>query len=318
LFGEYKKLNPTQRGLLRDWLGDNSQESLQFLDRKAFDNFLGKSLKELPDGTMGYDLGKLAQNWTKIQRTSPDEADMLVKALGTNAQEFSGRMRDALVFSRKMDVGGMVPDAPSQGVLDRARRVLPGAVGSTGAGYQGAKVTDLTIQAGQQILSQRGLTADQIMKALITPEGADFLRQASMSPRSLQTLEALESMGRATFADKTRAAVAASIVSSATVPRAEGDIFIPDDIAIPEGMESMDAEMADDIFIPDDLMMPEAAPEPQAAWDVAPEEEQQVMSVLQGMSTSDPSLNVDYLMNAYRQADPTKRQQFMSLYGAQR
>jgi hypothetical protein len=325
LYSEYAKLNKGNRSIFRDWVGEKSPSALQFIDKQAYDNFLSKSYGKLADGTMGYDLGKLARNWETLK---PNDKDMLVKALGTNAEEFSGRMKDALVFTRKMELGAPTPKPQSE-VMGALQRTTKGAVGAT-FGYPAAQGTDVTLQTGAAVFAKKGLSPDQIMKALLTPEGAEFLKKAAISPRSRETLEALTKMeavlptGRAWAAiSASQDAIAGAAAGVADMSRGildsfEEDVFIPDDIAIPEGMESMDAKMDDDIFIPDDLMMPEAAPEPQAAWDVAPEEEQQVMSVLQGMSASDPSLNVDYLMNAYRQADPTKRQQFMSLYGAQR
>jgi hypothetical protein len=340
LVSEYKKLNSAQRDLFRDWLGDRSKESLQFLDKTAFDDFLGKSFKKLPSGEMGYDLGKMSQNWAALPA---NDKDILAKALGTNAQEFSGRMKDALVFSRKMDVGGITPEPASAGVVSRLSRVLPGAVGSTTAGYQGAKVTDLTLQAAEQIFSNKGLTSEQVMKALLTPEGADFLKQAALSPNSQKTLEALTGMTRTPLQAISRPYLAAGAVfgpdaqptePALAAPMTEDDLVDPE---APQGVAPMPQPMAAPQAAPmeedDGLVDPDAAtpaapqataipvsmsmPQPTAG-SLDPAEEQQVITVLQGMAAKDPSLNVDYVMNAYRQADPTKRQQFMSLYGASR
>jgi hypothetical protein len=341
LVSEYKKLNPAQRGLFRDWLGDRSKESLQFIDKTSFDDFLGKSFKKLPNGEMGYDLGKMSQNWASL---SANDKDILAKALGTNAQEFSGRMKDALVFSRKMDVGGITPEPASAGVVSRLSRVLPGAVGSTTAGYQGAKVTDLTLQAAEQIFSNKGLTSEQVMKALLTPEGADFLKQAALSPNSQKTLEALTGMTRTPLQAISRPYLAAGAVfgpdaqptePAMVAPTAEDDLIDPES---PQGVAPMAEPIAapqaapmeeDDGLIDPDagepISMPQATNIPAQGFEqqmpmgsVPPEEEQAVMSVLQGMAANDPSLNIDRVMQSYMQADPTKRQQFMSLYGAQR
>jgi hypothetical protein len=328
LYGEYKKLNPGQRDLFRDWVGSSSKESLQFLDKKAYDTFLAKSFKELPDGTMGYDLGKMAKNWQTLQKSSPDEADMLVKALGTNAGEFGKRMQDALVFSRKMDVGGLVPDAPQGGVIAGMKKTLPGLIGST-SGYQSAKATDLALEAGKQILADKGLTSEQIMKVLLTDEGAAFLKSAALSPRSQKTLESLEMLGKATVADKTKTFLAAPMVGSEYLrseQEAEGrDLVIPEDIVIPE--EGMD----DDLIIPDGLVQGVETP---AQEEVTPQpsfpspqtgpvgeymqnpqdEEAKVMQVIQSMKAQDPNLNEDYILNAYRQGRPEQKQQFLRLY----
>jgi hypothetical protein len=341
LYGEYKKLNPGQRSLFRDWVGSSSQEALQFLDKKAFDNFTSKAFKELPDGTMGYDLGTLAKNWQKLQKTSPDEADMLVKALGTNAQEFNGRMKDALVFSRKMDVGGIVQDAPKQSAFERAGKVLPAVIGSTPAGYSGAKQAALSLQAGDLMLAQKGLTSEQLMKALMTPEGASFLKQAAISPQSAKTLEALENLNKATVGDKTRAALAATVVGGQTArsmnqenlfvaPEGDGGFVDPEaEMVAPQGAPTQPMEADDGGFVDPDAAEPTSMPQatniPVQGFEqqmpmggISPEEEQAVMTVLQGMVAKDPSLNVDRVMQSYMQAEPAKRQQFMSLYGAQR
>jgi hypothetical protein len=328
LYGEYKKLNPGQRDLFRDWVGSSAKESLQFLDKTTYDTFLAKSFKKLPDGTMGYDLGKMAKNWQTLQKSSPDEADMLVKALGTNAGEFGKRMQDALVFSRKMDVGGIVPDAPQGGFIAGLKKTLPGLIGST-SGYQPAKATDLALETGKQILADKGLTSEQIMKVLLTDEGAAFLKSAALSPRSQKTLESLEMLGKATVADKTKTFLAAPMVGSEYLrseQEAEGrDLVIPEDIVMPE--EGMD----DDLIIPDDLVQGVEAPTQE---DVTPQpsfpspqtgpvgeymqnpqdEEAKVMQVIQSMKAQDPNLNEDYILNAYRQGRPEQKQQFLRLY----
>lgn len=347
LFSEYKKLNSGQRSLFREWVGERAPNALQTLDKKAFDGFLNKSYGQLDDGTQGYDLAKMAQNWEKIQKSSPDEADMLVKALGTNSAEFSGRMKDALVFTRKMRLGAPVT-AQTKSTVEKLRKSVPAVVGSTAAGYQGAKGTDLALQSAEILLAKKGLTPDQMMRALLTPEGAEFLKKAALSPNSRETLDALTKMdsvlptGRAWAAISAASPLAAGAafgqeqteVLGATVED-ESDIFIPDDIALPEAtVAPVPMEEDDGIFLPDDLMpqapmqpvsqAPMSQPEPVAAAgvmpmseglaEVSPEEEQAVRQVLVGMQQQDPNLNVDYVFNSYVRAPLAKRQQFMQLY----
>lgn len=333
LFSEYKKLNSGQRSLFREWVGEKAPQALQTLDKKAFDNFLDGSFKELPDGTMGYDLGKLARNWTKIQenKNKPEEADMLVKALGTNADEFSERMKDALIFTRKMDLGAPVKEQKGS-VFGSMRRALPGAVGSTTAGYQGAKATDLTLQTAEAIMAHRGLTPDQLMKAFLTPEGAKFLKSAALSPNSRETLEALTKMESVLPTGKSLAAFSAA--SSGLLERETGmDVVIPEDLmqelAIPEEMTAPieptpmpqgGTEVDDDVFIPEDLMPPteqQSMPSMQPVSMSMDDEESIVRGVLQQMKAKDPYLNEDYVMNAYRNAPQNLRQQFLQVYGAQ-
>jgi hypothetical protein len=244
----YKKLDPSNRALFRSWVGSAKPESLQALDKTVFDEFLAKSYKPLPDGTMGHDLKTLAENWKTLRQTNPDKADMLVQALGTNAAEFTDRMNDALVFTRKLDTGGQFPDAATTGMLERLKRATVGVVGSTSAGYQGAKATDLSFQIAQQLANKSGLTSEQLMKVLLTPEAATFLKQAALSPSSTKTLEALTKLNTVTTPAK--AWLATGGVVTGMGERAPQEGFIPDDL--------MGGE---DVFIPDDLMMQEGAPE---------------------------------------------------------
>jgi hypothetical protein len=64
-------------------------------------------------------------------------------------------------------------------------------VGATPASYQGAKIAQLSIDAVNQLFKKRGLSEEQLMKVLLTPEGKDFLSNAALSPQSAKTLESL-------------------------------------------------------------------------------------------------------------------------------
>lgn len=186
----YEGLNPRQRVIFRDYVKSNNPEALQTLDKSVYDAFVAKHKTELPDGTFGYDLGSLARGWAKEDNLSLNDKDMIASALGQKASEFDKRMKDALVFTRRMSVGG-VPAAPRT-ALEQAGATLPAVVGSAG-GYQAAKVTELTLDAANAFL-KKGLSDEMLMKALMTPEGSSFLKNASMSPRSQKTLESLTKM----------------------------------------------------------------------------------------------------------------------------
>jgi hypothetical protein len=329
LFTEYKKLNTGQRSLFREWVGERAPNALQTLDKKAFDNFLNTSYGKLDDGTQGYDLAKMSQNWEKIQKSSPDEADMLVKALGTNSAEFSGRMKDALVFTRKMRLGAPVT-TQTQSTIGKLRKTVPAIVGSTAAGYQGTKSTDLAMQSAELLLAKKGLTPDQMMKALLTPEGAEFLKKAALSPNSRETLNALTKMNAALPTGRAVAAIGASqnAIAEAGVVAAESglaaldylntniqnqtgqddDIFIPEDMAAPQTPVPAPMEEDDGIFIPEDMMpqVPVApmsqAPMPQAA----PVAAAGVMPMSEGLSEVSPEEEqaVRQVLGGMKQIDP--------------
>lgn len=184
----YQGTNPSQRQLFRDWVGENRAESLKAIDKAVFDDFLANTYKKLPDGTFGYDLGSIADKWQTIKATDPNKAGQVADALGVNINDFSQRMKDASVFTRKIQIGApKVDEAP---IASGLKSDLSAAIGATPAGYQGAKLTQLSIDAVNEIFKKRGLSEDQLMKVLLTPEGKDFLKSASLSPQSTKTLEA--------------------------------------------------------------------------------------------------------------------------------
>jgi hypothetical protein len=185
----YQKTNPSQRQLFRDWVGESRAESLKAIDKAVFDDFLADTYKKLPDGSFGYDLGSIADKWQTIKATDPNKAGQIADALGVDANEFSKRMKDASVFTRKIQIGATKADDAV--IPQNMKTDLAAAVGATPAGYQGAKVAQLSIDAVNEIFKKKGLSEEQLMKILLTPEGKDFLKTAAISPQSARTLEAL-------------------------------------------------------------------------------------------------------------------------------
>ncbi len=185
----YQKTNPAERQLFRSWVGENRAESLQALDKNVFNDFLKGTYKKLDDGTFGYDLGSMADKWSKLYETDPNKAGQIADALGTSANEFSKRMRDASVFTRKIQVGAEA--AAKQPIPGELVSSVSAAVGSTPASYQGAKLTQVGLEAVNQIFKNRGLSEEQLMKIILTDEGKQFLKSAALSPQSAKTLENL-------------------------------------------------------------------------------------------------------------------------------
>ena len=185
----YTGTNPAQRKIFREWVGENRAESLKAIDKAVFDDFLSGSYKKLPDGTLGYDLGSVADKWDTLKNTDPNKAGQLVDSLGVGANEFSRRMKDASVFTRKIRIGSETTETAP--IVANTARAITAAVGSTAAGYQGAKMTDLGLEAVNQLFKKRGLTEEQLMKVILTNEGKQFLKNASLSPQSTKTLQSL-------------------------------------------------------------------------------------------------------------------------------
>ena len=227
LSSAYKNLNPYQRAQFRSWVGENKQEALQALDRDVFQAFKAKHTGTLPDGTVGTDLKSMAEDWAMM---SAKEKDSLAAALGQNVNEFNGRMKDALAFTRRIQTGSLgAEESAAKGLTREASAV----VGSTPLGYQGAKITQL---AGDIFSGFRsGIISDELaFKTLLTKEGEAFLKQANLTPGSRKTLEALTNLNTAApklpqYLTPTNAVVSPMTPTTETTPVAapQEDVFIP-------------------------------------------------------------------------------------------
>lgn len=186
LFNNYKGLNEYQRAKVRSYVGQTDQDALNFLDRNIFQDFVKSAQGKNDSGVLTTDLEKLATNWKSL---GDNERAALVTALGTNAKEFDQRMNDALVFTRKMKVSQ--PTQAEQALVDsQLQRGLSATAGAAG-GYQFAKGVDVSLTAMNELLRKQGLTDEQLMRILLTPEGANFLRQGALTGASAKTLDAL-------------------------------------------------------------------------------------------------------------------------------
>lgn len=186
LFSTYMSLTPTQRATMRSWVKDTNNEALLTLDKQVFDNFVSRARKPNALGVETVDLATLAANWRGLDTISKDA---LVTALGTSASEFGKRMADAELMTRKMRTA----TAPAEATISPGTVRETSAVIGASSGYGAAKVGQLSLDLVNSF-TKNGLTEDQLMKALMTPEGASFLKNAAMSPRSAQVLDDLTKM----------------------------------------------------------------------------------------------------------------------------
>jgi len=185
LYSQYKNLNPTQRAAMRSYVQTTDAEALKFIDKNVFDDFVTKAKRENDAGIFTTDLGQLAKNW---QQLGKNEKDSLTTALGANAADFEQRMKDASIFSRRMSVAQ--PASTGELIPGGIKQSISALAGVTPGGYQAAKGTQLALEA-LNMLKTTGLTDDQLMRVLITKEGADFLKSAALTPYSQKTLDAL-------------------------------------------------------------------------------------------------------------------------------
>lgn len=192
LSSAYKGLNPSQRAVFRDWVGQNKAESLQAIDRDVFQAFKAKHTGTLPDGTIGTDLKSMAEDWNNMMKNDPKAADALAASLGQNLNEFNGRMKDALSFTRRIQTGSLAGEGQAAQEATTAGARVAGAT----LGYrfnQAVKLIGDTFGA-----ANKGIISDELaLKTLLTPEGAAFLKTAKLTPGSQKTLEALTNMNNA-------------------------------------------------------------------------------------------------------------------------
>jgi hypothetical protein len=186
LFNNYKGLNEYQRAKVRSFVGDTDKEALNFLDRNIFQDFVKSSQGKNDAGVLTTDLEKLSTNWKSL---NDNDRSALVSALGVNAKEFDQRMNDALVFTRRMKVSQSTVGT-EKAISPELQRGLSATVGA-GGGYAPAKAVDVAMTTINELFKKQGLTDEQLMKMLLTPEGANFLRQGSLTGASANTLDAL-------------------------------------------------------------------------------------------------------------------------------
>jgi hypothetical protein len=182
LYKTYMGLTPAQRGTMRSWVGSTDQAALDVLDKQVFTDFVNQAKKTNNLGVETVDLASLAQNWRALEKI-PGAQDALVTALGTNASEFGQRMKDAELFTRKMSVSQAAPD---QAFTPAQVRETQAAIGGV-AGYGPAKIGQLAMDTLNTI-TNTGLSEEQLMKVLLTDSGKNFLKSASLSPRSEKAL----------------------------------------------------------------------------------------------------------------------------------
>ena len=186
LLKTYKTLTPTQRATMRSWIEGTDSSALAVFDKQVFDDFVNQARIPNATGVETVNLELLAKNWRGLNAV---DKDALATALGTNANEFGSRMKDAELMTRKMSVSQPTNPPIIGGETVREASAVLGAAG----GYATSKVGQLGLDIVNSF-SKNGLNEDQLMKALLTPEGAQFLKTASLSPRSANVLSDLTKM----------------------------------------------------------------------------------------------------------------------------
>jgi hypothetical protein len=255
LYSQYKATTPAQRAVFRSYVQNTEPEALKNLDTRVWSDFTTKYQSVLPDGLPGIDLAKMAQDWTKM---SAVEKDSVATALGQNTATFSERMRDALVFTRKLKVGAGEEEA---GKLTRNAAAV---VGTTPLGYQGAKAAQLTGDALSSFKSN-AIPSELAFKTLLTPEGASFLKTAALSPGGRKTLDELTKVTQSQGILPTVAQISTAAAPQ-TVEQQPPEFVLPDEYKVPSESQ------------PQQQQQPAMAP-PETSGFVVPDEFQQQQPV---------------------------------------
>lgn len=280
LYANYKTLNEPQRAKLRAYAGSTDQEALNFLDRNIFQDFVKSAQGKNDAGILTTDLEKLSTKW---QTLGDNEKAALVTALGTNAAEFDQRMKDALIFSRKMRVAQPAVEAEKIISADLQRGVS--ATVGAGTGYAPAKGVDVAMTTINELFKKQGITDEQLMRMLLTPEGADFLRQGSLTGASQKTLDALTNIPNALDSSTPAFSAISRLIAptqqqavSAPVQAEPEGVVVPEDIFMPDQNAPSTMPSDSGVFIPEDIFNETKNVNPKN--DLSVDEEQQLFNIL--------------------------------------
>jgi len=185
LLSTIKGLSNSQRDKMAGVLKDTAPEDLKRIRQVMYDDFVQSARTTLPDGTTGVDLKLLANKFNTLPEK--DRAAMAF-AVGTNIDDFSGRMKDAENFFKYQQrygqaaEGGDALNAKTVDALSSAAAVA--------LGYGPAKAVSLTGRIVNTL--KGGLTDEQTLNLLMSPETKGILRDAIKNPNSLETLNKIE------------------------------------------------------------------------------------------------------------------------------
>lgn len=293
LYSQYKATTPAQRATFRSYVQNTEPEALKNLDSRVWADFTTKYTDQLPDGLPGIDIAKMAQDWSKM---SAIEKDAVATALGQNTATFSERMKDALIFTRKLKVG------TGEDISGKVVRDAAAVAGSTPLGYQGAKVVQLL---GDVLTSfKSGVVSNELaLKTLLTNEGASFLKTAALSPGSRKTLDELTKVTESQGVLPTVAQISTAAAPNVSA-QPEPSFVIPEEFNVPTSEAPQQQEQ-----------QPTAAPA-EASGFVIPEEFQtQAAPAASAPAKSRTDMSREILQNEYnsvqanlaKATDPTQQ-----------
>lgn len=185
LLATIKGLSNKQRDQMAGVLQNTAPEDLKRIRQVMYDDFTQAAKTVLPDGTTGIDLKLLAN---KFNTLNENDRKAVSFAVGTNIDDFSGRMKDAENFFKYQQRYGQAAEGG-----DALNAKTVDAVSSAAAvalGYGPAKGVNL----GGRIINmlKGGLTEEQTLNLLMSPETKGILRDVIKNPNSIETLNKIE------------------------------------------------------------------------------------------------------------------------------
>ena len=179
-----KGLSNAQRDRLAGTLQNTAPEDLKRIRQVMYDDFVQSARTVLPDGSTGIDLKLLANKYNTLPE---NQKNAMAFAVGTNADDFASRMKDAEGFFKyQQKFGG----ADNKQFLSGGDLSELSTAGYVAGGYGTGKALGL---AGRLFNSIKGgLTDDQTMHFLMSPETKGLLREVVTNPNSLKTLDRIE------------------------------------------------------------------------------------------------------------------------------
>ena len=176
-----KGLSNNQRDRMAAVLQNTAPEDLKRVRQVMYDDFVQSARTVLPDGTTGVDLKLLS---TKFNTLPENERKAMAFAVGTNVDDFAGRMKDAENFFKYQQKFGGEATA---GGFTASELAEMSSAGYLAGGYGVGKTTGLVGRIYNSI--KGGLSDENTLNLLMSPETKGILREAVLSPNSAKTVE---------------------------------------------------------------------------------------------------------------------------------
>lgn len=183
LLKEINNLSNEQRNYVSSIIKNTEPEAWNRVKQYAYDDFI-RSARSTEPGKQGtVDLQKLVSKWNSL---NPDEQAKLAVSMDTTVADFGGRMKDADSFFKYNQKFAGKEDASKLSVpaAEQAGYIL------SGGQYLAAKASGAVASLWNRV--KGGLSEEQTLNVLMSPETRGLFKEATLSPRSAQTLTKID------------------------------------------------------------------------------------------------------------------------------